>query len=178
MTEDREASRERAEGKREAAEVIRESSERLSDDSRTQGEDKRVVAESKRVRGERGRADALRYAIVGYVILLVFVFIGGVVLERQAQKARDLAQAVVTANRDGCERVNTLRVNQARFLADDLRQSVRILRGPLNGLTPFRGEIERRVSRRRVSLRLLRESVLDNPVPGKPYRVNCEAAEP
>lgn len=82
------------------------------------------------------------------------------------------------ADRAGCERMNVLRVNQARLLRDQIRQSEANLRGSLGPLERFRRQAEDAVEVRKAALGRLRESVKDHPVRGQPYKIDCSAAYP
>jgi len=135
--------------------------------------------------GEAGAAGAQgprgRYGAAGFLILMTFCFAGFLAVDRQGARS-------VQADRDGCEDVNVLRVNQARNYLADIRQTERALRGELGPLRQFRGQAQRGVTRRKDSLRRLRESVQEHPLQGKAallyprderrYRIDCVRAYP
>lgn len=120
--------------------------------------------------GPRGPSGG-RNAAAGFLILMTFSFMGFVRVD-QAGKER------TKADREGCERQNEIRVNQAAVLRDEITQSELVLKTGLGPLENLREQIEANNEIRRARLRNLRESVSEHPVPGKPYRIDCADAYP
>ena len=133
---------------------------------------------------ERGSATGPRGgrgAVVGYLVLLVFVFIAFVVVYAEAERAK-------MADRQSCERVNVLRENQAAALKDQIKQTEATLKRSLGPLEAFREQAEEGLRLRRNALSRLRASVRDHPVKPRqtpsgrlatrPYAISCVDAYP
>lgn len=123
-------------------------------------------------RGPRGRP-----AVMGFLVLVAFASLGFWQLDRQQDDTEKLAQEVVEASRESCERQNATRAVVARILSDEIGAADRSLRS-LNGLERFRETIEETQRRRRAARKELREAVEDQPRKGRPYEVDCEKAFP
>lgn len=112
-----------------------------------------------------------RYGAAGFLILMTFSFFGFVQVDREAERA-------LNADREGCERVNVLRENQAKVLLDQIAQTNVVLSGPLGELERFRESTLESQRLRRAALRRLRASVREHPKLGRPYAIDCSDAFP
>ncbi|MCA1571210.1 MAG: hypothetical protein LC798_13005 [Chloroflexi bacterium] len=99
-------------------------------------------------------------------------------LERAVGDTRQLAGQVVRANREGCERTNTLRINQAQIIIAQSRREGALVSGNLGDFERIRKAIEQGQRARKRAIARLRESVNGRGIPGKPYKVDCVEAYP
>lgn len=126
--------------------------------------------------GPRGKSG--RNAAAAFLILMTFSFMGFVRVDGQTEKIEDLATDSVTAAREGCERLNIVRENQAATVGEQIRYFEAVLEANVIAIRELSSQIRRSNRIRRQALTRLQESVNDNPVPGKPYNTDCVAAFP
>ena len=119
-----------------------------------------------------------RYGAAGFLILMTFTFFGFVQVDREAARSDREAKRALQADREGCERMNILRENQAQVLRDQIAQTEVVLNGPLGALERFRASALESQRLRSAALRRLRASVRDHPVETRPYAVSCKDAFP
>jgi hypothetical protein len=123
------------------------------------------------IRNKEGLARVRVEVRVFNAVLFVGLIFGLGQIERQEMDLTDAA-------RDGCERINVLRMNQARVIQDEIDQTNTSLKLSLEALEPFRERIEQQQGTRQVALARLRRSVAAAGVRGDPYRVDCMKAYP
>ncbi len=127
--------------------------------------------------GPRGKTGG-RNAAMAFLILMSFSFMGFVRVDAQTEKIETLAIESVKAAREGCERLNVIRANQAQALTDQIMQTELALKGDLGNLKRLRPQIIESLRARKVARERLRESVKDYPIAGKPFHTDCQAAYP
>lgn len=100
------------------------------------------------------------------------------VIASQQKAIASSARNLVFAEREGCERINIVRANQADVLKEQNTITRAFIAGPLGQFEGIREQIESSIAKREIALDVLRESVKDYPDEGNPYHVNCQKAYP
>lgn len=115
-----------------------------------------------------------------HAILFAGLIFGLAQLEGQTDDVSNLTDQVVQANREGCERTNVLRNNQAALIQEEFDRNEAALAKPLGpALEPFRRSIEEAQAKRLARIQRLKDSVNHGAgVRGKPFDVDCVKAYP